>query len=144
MDIIWIVLIAVVVTLALLLAIAGFVWWRIQTSEEKKLARRIGRLPFGDKVSLGWALFRDERVGVAPRVIALLLVLYLAMPLDLIPDFIPVVGHVDDLLIVMIGGALLLHSIPRYVIEEQVARFEERRAEMNAEQELHATGYEKR
>src|SRR5437867_11967837 len=131
MDLIWIVLIAVVVTFTLLLAVAAFVWWRIQTSEEKKLARRIGRLPFGEKLALGWALFRDARIGIAPKVIALLLVLYLAMPLDLIPDFIPVVGHVDDLLIVMIGGALLLRSIPRYVIEEHVARFEERRAEMN-------------
>ena len=143
MDLIWIVLIAVVVTFTLLLAVAAFVWWRIQTSEEKKLARRIGRLPFGEKLALGWALFRDARIGIAPKVIALLLVLYLAMPLDLIPDFIPVVGHVDDLLIVMIGGALLLRSIPRYVIEEHVARFEERRAEMNAEQEMHDGGYEK-
>jgi hypothetical protein len=51
----------------LILAVAAFVWWRIQTSEEKKLARRIGRLAFGDKLALGWVLFRDARVGVAPR-----------------------------------------------------------------------------
>jgi uncharacterized membrane protein YkvA (DUF1232 family) len=63
-------------------------------------------------------------------VIALALVLYLAMPLDLIPDFIPVIGHLDDLLIVLIGAGLLLRSIPRYVIEEHVSRYEARRAEM--------------
>ena len=70
------------------------------------------------------------RIGVAPRVIALSLVVYLAMPLDLIPDFIPVVGHFDDLLIVMIGAGLLLRSIPRYVIEEHVSRYETKRAEL--------------
>lgn len=129
-DTVWIVF-GVGVAATVVFAAAGtFVWWRIQTSDEKKLARRIGRLAFGDKLSLGWALFRDERIGVAPRVIALALVLYLAMPLDLIPDFIPVIGHLDDLLIVMIGAALLLRSIPLYVIEEHVGRFEAKRAEM--------------
>jgi len=45
------------------------------------------------------------------------LVLYVAMPLDIVPDFIPVVGYLDDMLIVMIGAELLLRSIPRYIIE---------------------------
>jgi len=117
----------VVAWLMLLAAGAAFVWWKIWTSEEKTLARRIGKLSVGDKLSLGIALFRDRRVPLAAKVIALALVLYLASPLDLIPDFIPLFGYVDDLLIVMIGAGLLLRLIPGYVLEEHVAGFEERR-----------------
>src|SRR2546426_1063647 len=111
----------------LLAAGGGLVWWEVLASEEKKLARRIGKLSVGDKPSLGMALFRDRRVPLAAKVIALALVLYLASPLDLIPDFIPLFGYVDDLLIVMIGAGLLLRLIPGYVLDEQVRGFEERR-----------------
>jgi hypothetical protein len=52
------------------------------------------------------------------------LVLYLAMPLDIIPDFIPVLGYVDDVLIVVIGAGLLLRSIPPRVLDAHVSRFE--------------------
>ena len=39
-------------------------------------------------------------------------------PIDLIPDFIPVLGYLDDLVIVPVGIALLLKMIPREVLEE--------------------------
>ena len=113
--------------LLILIAGAGFVWWKIYTSEEKKLARRIAKLNVRDKLSLAGALFGDPRIGIAPKLIAVGLTLYLASPLDLIPDFIPVVGYFDDLLIVIIGAGLLLRSIPEYVLEEHVGRVEEKR-----------------
>ena len=112
--------------LVLWIAIAAVVFWRILRSGERKLAKRIAKLPFFDKISLAGALFRDQRIGLAPRVIALGLVLYLAMPLDLIPDFIPVLGYLDDILVVGIGAVLLLRSIPPHIIEEHVGRCEER------------------
>ena len=55
------------------------------------------------------------------------LALYLAMPIDLIPDFIPVVGYVDDLLLLLLVAWLLLRAVPRDVIEENVRRAGERR-----------------
>jgi uncharacterized membrane protein YkvA (DUF1232 family) len=122
----------IIAGLVLLIAVAAFVFWRIQRLDEKKLAKRVGKLPFFDKISLAGALFRDDRVSIAPRIIALALVLYIASPIDLIPDFIPVIGYFDDVLIVLVGAGLLLRSIPRYIIEEHVSRYEERARETKA------------
>ena len=94
------------------------------------MAKRIAGLPFLDKISLAGSLFRDERIPVAPRIIALALVLYIASPIDLLPDFIPVIGYFDDILIVLVGAALLLRSVPRQLIEEHVGRYEQRAAEV--------------
>ena len=51
---------------------------------------------------------------------------YLAVPLDIIPDFIPVLGQLDDLLIVAAGLWLLLRLIPLAVVEGHVLALEER------------------
>jgi uncharacterized membrane protein YkvA (DUF1232 family) len=112
--------------------IAAFLWWRVQTSEEKRLAKRIAKLPFGAKISLAGALFRDPRVSALPGAIAVALILYLATPIDIIPDFIPVLGYVDDLLIMAIGAGLLLRSVPPHVLEEHVSRYEEAAATRRA------------
>ncbi len=121
----FLVFIALIVgSLLALAAIAAFLWWRVQTSEEKRLAKRIAKLGFRDKLSLARALFSDRRVSFLPGLIALALIVYLAMPIDIVPDFIPVIGYADDLLIVVIGAGLLLRSIPAYVLEEHVGRFE--------------------
>ncbi len=43
---------------------------------------------------------------------------YAVSPIDLIPDFIPVIGLLDDMIIVPLGLALALKMIPREVMEE--------------------------
>jgi hypothetical protein len=40
-----------------------------------------------------------------------------------------VVGYFDDILIVIVGAGLLLRSVPRYILEEHVGRYEERARE---------------
>jgi uncharacterized membrane protein YkvA (DUF1232 family) len=54
-------------------------------------------------------LLRDERVPRRSRILIAVLIGYLAMPFDLVPDFIPVVGLVDDAIIV----ALVLRAVLR-------------------------------
>ncbi len=114
----------VVSWLILIAAVAAFLWWKIATSDEKKLGRRIAKLDFSDKLSLAGSLFTDPRIPIVSRIIAVALVVYLASPIDIIPDFIPFIGFLDDLLIVMIGAGFILRTIPRWLIEEHVKRFE--------------------
>jgi uncharacterized membrane protein YkvA (DUF1232 family) len=52
------------------------------------------------------------------KVLAALIIGYALSPIDLIPDFIPVVGYLDDLIIVPLGIALLIKIIPRDILEE--------------------------
>ena len=52
------------------------------------------------------------------KVLAALIIGYALSPIDLIPDFIPVIGYLDDLIIVPAGIALLIKIIPANVLEE--------------------------
>ena len=52
------------------------------------------------------------------KVLAALIIGYALSPIDLIPDFIPVVGYLDDLILVPAGIALLIKIIPRGILEE--------------------------
>lgn len=45
------------------------------------------------------------------------------MPIDIIPDFIPVLGQLDDVLVVVLALGLFIRMTPRKVIEEQIARW---------------------
>lgn len=59
---------------------------------------------------------RDPRTPWFVRVIALLVAAYALSPIDLIPDFIPVVGFVDDLILVPLGLALVVRLTPAEVM----------------------------
>lgn len=65
---------------------------------------------------------RDPRTPWHARAIALLVAAYALSPIDLIPDFIPVLGYLDDLLLVPLGLALAMHLIPPHVREDARAR----------------------
>jgi uncharacterized membrane protein YkvA (DUF1232 family) len=125
-DLLLATLLLIGIAVLILLVAAGFIAWRVYRSDERRLARRIGKLGVGDKIALGRALYGDPRVPLWAKVLAMALVLYLASPIDLLPDFIPVIGFLDDLLIVMAGAGLLLRAVPAEVIEEHIRRFEER------------------
>jgi uncharacterized membrane protein YkvA (DUF1232 family) len=62
--------------------------------------------------------YRDPRVPWHARIFAACVVGYAFSPIDLIPDFIPVVGYLDDLIIVPLGIALALKMIPAQVLAE--------------------------
>lgn len=72
---------------------------------------------------------RDPRTPPHVRWLALLVAAYALSPIDLIPDFIPVLGYLDDLLLVPLGLALVLRLLPG-----EVARSARERAAAAAEQ----------
>jgi len=61
---------------------------------------------------------RDPRVPWYAKLVAVCVVGYAFSPIDLIPDFIPVLGYLDDLVIVPLGIALVLKMIPEEVMAE--------------------------
>ena len=62
--------------------------------------------------------YRDPRVPWYARAFAACVVAYALSPIDLIPDFIPVLGYLDDLLLVPLGIWLALKMIPPDVLAE--------------------------
>ena len=68
---------------------------------------------------------QDTRTPRRAKILLLFLLAYAASPIDLIPDFIPVLGYLDDLLIVPLGLALVLRLLPPPVLlaaRERAAR----------------------
>ena len=61
---------------------------------------------------------RDPRTPWYAKAIASLVVAYALSPIDLIPDFIPIIGYLDDILLVPMGLWIALRMVPDDVIED--------------------------
>ena len=72
--------------------------------------------------------YKDPRVSRLAKLFAACVVAYAFSPIDLIPDFIPVLGYVDDLIIVPIGISLALKMIPEAVLADCRTKAEEMRS----------------
>ena len=62
--------------------------------------------------------YKDPRVPLHAKLFAALVVGYAFSPLDLIPDPIPVLGYLDDLILIPLGVALAVRMIPENVLSE--------------------------
>lgn len=62
--------------------------------------------------------YRDPRVPWYAKVFAAMVLGYAFSPIDLVPDFVPVLGYLDDLLLVPIGITLALKMVPKAVLDE--------------------------
>ena len=65
-----------------------------------------------------WLALRDPRVPWVAKAVAAVVVAYALSPIDLIPDFIPVLGYLDDLLLVPLGILLAVRLIPADLMAE--------------------------
>jgi uncharacterized membrane protein YkvA (DUF1232 family) len=65
-----------------------------------------------------WIAARDPRVPWYAKALALAVAAYALSPIDLIPDFIPVLGYLDDLIIVPLGLLLVIKLIPPELMAE--------------------------
>ncbi|HEY7343516.1 MAG TPA: YkvA family protein [Ktedonobacterales bacterium] len=86
----------------------------------RQRARRLKR----DVYAL-YLAYRDPRVPWYARLFAVGVVAYAVSPIDLIPDFIPIIGYLDDLILVPLGIVLALKMIPPDVMAECRLRAEE-------------------
>ncbi|MBS3138245.1 DUF1232 domain-containing protein [Candidatus Woesearchaeota archaeon] len=69
-------------------------------------------------VSLGKNLKNDRRVPRISKILLIVAIVYFLSPIDLIPDFIPIVGQLDDIFIVPSLIFLAVYFIPREVFRE--------------------------
>ena len=61
---------------------------------------------------------KDPRTPLGAKVLGGIVVAYALSPIDLIPDFIPVIGLLDDIVLVPLGIALCIRLVPREVLAE--------------------------
>ena len=71
---------------------------------------------------LVWALARDPRVPTQQKLVLGGIAAYLAFPIDVIPDFIPVIGELDDLAVLIFGLDWFIRNAPADVVEEHMSR----------------------
>ena len=65
-----------------------------------------------------WLAARDPRVPGYAKILAAVVAAYALSPIDLIPDFIPVLGYVDDLILVPLGILIAVKLIPADIFAE--------------------------
>lgn len=69
---------------------------------------------------LFWRLFRDRRVPLRAKAILVAALVYMLLPMDLLPDILPFVGVIDDITILLLAGRWFLSLCPPDVVQEQV------------------------
>jgi uncharacterized membrane protein YkvA (DUF1232 family) len=80
---------------------------------------------------LVWGLARDGRVPGPQKLILVGIIGYLLMPLDVIPDFIPVLGQLDDVAVVLLGLDLFIKSAPADVVDAHLERISKGRDDLS-------------
>ena len=69
-----------------------------------------------------WLAARDSRIPILAKVVAAVVAAYALSPVDLIPDFVPILGYLDDLVIVPLGIVLAVKLIPEQVMQDLRAK----------------------
>lgn len=106
---------------AVLVAVMALTFRLLRASRR---GRRFLSLSTRGKLEFGRALLADRNVPMVAKVALGLLVAYLALPFDLIPDFIPVLGQLDDAAVIVATVALLVMVVPRERFEAALDRAE--------------------
>jgi len=86
-----------------------------------KLVRHTQRLQLGTRLLALWKLVRHRDTPWAPKAVALFVLAYALSPIDLIPDFIPVLGLLDDIVLLPLGIALVVLLTPSALWQARLA-----------------------
>lgn len=90
-----------------------------------KLLRRANTARLATNLLALWKLLRHAETPRVAKVVALLVLAYALSPIDLIPDFIPVLGLLDDVILLPLGIALAVKLTPRHLWLARVAEAEQ-------------------
>src|SRR5687767_8538756 len=124
----WQIVLLSIAAAMLLLFIAVFILWRKAAARTKRLAARLQALPWQGRFNLAGAVATDERLAPMPRLILPALLVYLSLPIDLLPDFIPIIGQIDDALALAVGIGLMRGSLAWQVLESHLVALEAQRS----------------
>lgn len=105
----WRTLLGVLAGLLLVYAVLLLLLWRYARRHPETVSLRDALRLLPDVLRLIRRLAADKTVPTGVRVRLVLLLVYLASPIDLVPDFVPVLGYADDAVVV----ALVLRSVTR-------------------------------
>lgn len=68
------------------------------------------------------ALVQDERVPIGRKAILAIALGYVAMPVDLVPDWLPLVGSLDDVAVTILAVDLFLEAVPKELLDEKLTQ----------------------
>lgn len=85
------------------------IWFLKIRQKAKKIKKEIGAL---------YLAYKRPDVPFYAKLVSILVVGYALSPIDLIPDFIPILGYLDDLILVPLGIAFAIKLIPRDIMNE--------------------------
>jgi uncharacterized membrane protein YkvA (DUF1232 family) len=71
-----------------------------------------------------WKLMKHPDTPRAPKLVAVAVLLYALSPIDLIPDFLPVIGQLDELILLPLGVALAVRLTPDHLWQARLAEAE--------------------
>ena len=114
----WRVLLGAAAGLALVYAVLLALLWRYAKAHPETVGLRDALRLLPDLLRLLRRLLADGTLPAGVRVRVALLVVYLAVPFDLVPDVVPVIGYADDVVVV----ALVLRSVVRTAGAEALQR----------------------
>lgn len=85
--------------------------------------RKIASLLRSRAAILYWAV-KDRRVPALVKILAFFIVAYALSPIDIIPDFIPLIGYLDDIIVIPLAVSFALSPVPLEVKKEYELRLE--------------------
>ena len=85
-----------------------------------RMARVVIKLP--TYARMVWGILRDPRTPIGLKAILAAALAYVVLPVDLIPDVLPIIGQADDLTVLLLVLDLFLHNAPPEVRAEHAAR----------------------
>ena len=91
---------------------------------------------FWHQIRLVWYLLRDPEVPIYVKVVPLIALIYALSPTDIIPDVFPVIGQLDDITALLVGGKVFIELSPPHVVKRHLEAIRSRSTILSDELEV--------